>query len=157
LKGEKYNVALMMTSTYAIGPDYIGGEIISALHVNNVFEDLGRYAQVTKESIAKVNPDILMYQSLGMGDNITDHAAYIASLAEDPVLGKISAVENGLVYSTKDAAKNVVSTIKQSIVCAYAIFAMFIYNEYLDFELPHVLDNDNYVEYLKKFWNQVNS
>ena len=155
--GQKFNVALMMTASYAIGPEYIGGEILESLHVENAFSGVGRYAPVSKESIAQADPDVLIYQNLGMGDGVTDPAAYVQSVYSDPVLGKVSAAENGLVFTTVGGAKNATSHANQGIVRAYAIFAMFIYQDYLTFEISDVFDSDNYIGYMSKFWEMVDS
>ena len=157
LNGEKYNVAMMMTGVYAIGPNYLGGDILKSLHVNNVFESVDRYAAVTKESIASANPDVLMYQNLGMGDGVTNAKQYIDSLYSDPVLGGISAAENGRIFATSEGAKNSTSFANHGIVRAYAIYAMFVYKDFLTFEISDVFNSDNYIGYISQFWEMINS
>ena len=36
------------------------------------------------------------------------------------------------------------------------MYAMFIYRDYLTFEIPDVFD-ENYAEYTVKFWEMINS
>ncbi|MCL2032010.1 MAG: ABC transporter substrate-binding protein [Methanomassiliicoccaceae archaeon] len=156
LSGQKYNVALMMTATIAIGWNYPQGSVLNALHVNNVFESVGTYATVSKESIANADPDVLIYQTLGMGDGVTDPVAYVKSLYSDPVIGKTKAAENGLIFTTIDGAKAVAGQANQDFVNAYALYAMFIYKDYLTFEIPDALDDD-YAAYTQQFWEMVSS
>ncbi|MCL2032009.1 MAG: ABC transporter substrate-binding protein [Methanomassiliicoccaceae archaeon] len=159
LKGQKYNVALMMTGTYAIGPNYTGGDTLEALSVYNAFESIERYAAVSKESIASVNPDVIIYQNLEMGTvtSPADVAVYVNSIYTDPVLGNISAAENERIFATAGGAKNSTSYYSQGIVRAYAIYAMFIYKDFMTFDVPDVLDSDNYAQYTQQFWEMINS
>ncbi|MDR0523629.1 MAG: ABC transporter substrate-binding protein [Candidatus Methanoplasma sp.] len=153
--GTRPRVALMMTSTYATGDGYIGGDVLKALCADNVFGYVGRYAPVSKESIAAEDPEALMYQNVGMGDNVSSPAEYVMSLYGDPVIGRTSAAGSGSIFATVDAAKNATSYTNQGFVRAYAIWAMFIYHDSLPFDVPPVLDSGNCSEYLSKFWAVV--
>ena len=157
MDGKKYNVAMMMTARYAIGPNYLGGEIMGQLYVNNVFNNIDRYALVTSESIVEANPDAIIFQNLGMGDGVTNPAAYIASVYADPILGGISAADNGLIFATTEGAKNAASYANQGIVRAYAMYAMFIYQDYLSFDVPDILNSSNYSQCIEQFWSEINS
>lgn len=156
LNGTKRNVALMMTASYAIGPEYIAGTVLERLHVVNVFSELGKYGVVSKEAIAEKNPAAIIYTTLGMGDGVTDASEYIKSLASDPVLGSVDACKNQRVYAVEGGAKNAMSYVDQGFVTAYAMCAMFIYSDYLGFEIPNVLDSSNYSKYVFQFWNMIN-
>jgi len=158
LKGKRYSVALMMSANYAVGKNYTGGDTLRALCANNVFEEsIERYAAVTKESIAKVNPDVIIYSNLGMGDSVTDPKKYVASLHDDPILKGTGAVKNDCIFATIGAAKNATTYYDQGIVRAYALYAMFIYKDHLTFEVTNVLDGSNYADYLQQFWEMINS
>ena len=156
LNGQKYNVALMMTATIAIGWNYPQGSVLDALHVNNVFSSVGTYATVSKESIASADPDVLIYQTLGMGDGVTDPVGYIASLYSDPIIGNVKAAENGLIFTTIEGAKAVAGQANQDFVNAYALYGMFIYKDYLTFDIPDVFDSSNYADYTELFWEMIN-
>jgi ABC-type Fe3+-hydroxamate transport system substrate-binding protein len=156
LKGQRYNVALMMTADYAIGPNYTGGDTLISLCADNAFESIERYARVTKESIADANPDIIIYQNLEMG-GVTDYAGFISTFYSDPILGTTNAAKDHSVFATIGGAKNATSYYSQGIVRAYAIYAMFIYQDYLTFDIPNVFDTANYTEYTTKFWEVINS
>jgi len=155
--GEKYNVALMMTATIAIGWNYPGGSVMDGLCVNNVFESVGTYATVSKESIANANPDVLIYQTLGMGDGVTDPVSFVNSLYSDPIIGATKAANSGLIFTTIDGAKTTCGLANQDFVNAYAIYAMFIYKDYLTFDIPDVFDTENYASYTSQFWEMINS
>ena len=156
LNGRKYNVALMMTATYAIGSDFLGGNVLEGIHVNNVFASVGRYAPVSKESIASADPDVIIYQNLGMGDGVTDSAEYVRSLYKDPVFEKINAARNGLIFATSGGARTAAAQANQGLVRAYAMYAMFVYKDHLTFEIPDVFDSGSYAEYTAKFWEMIN-
>ena len=157
LNGQKYNVALMMTADIAIGGNYPQGSVLKGLVVNNAFESVGTYASVSKESIASVNPDVLIYQTLGMGDGVTDPIGFVNSLYNDPVLKGINAAKKGLIFTTIEGAKTTAGNANQDFVNAYALYAMFIYKDFLTFSIPDVFDSDNYAGYLAQFWDMLNS
>ncbi len=156
LGGVEKNVAVMMTSTYATGPEYIAGSMLDRVHASNVFMEVGMYAPVSKEAIAEKNPEVIIYTTLGMGDGITDINAYVESIRNDPILGGVDASKTNHIYAVSGSAINAMSYVTQGFVTAYAMYAMFIYSEYLDFDLPNVLDSDNYSEYVFQFWNMIN-
>ena len=155
--GDKIDTAVMMTATYAVGPEYIAGTIITDLYADNVFNDLGMYGVVSKEAIAERNPDAMIYTVLGMGDGVTDIPAYISSLYVDPIIGSTTAAKNKAIYSVSGSARNAMSYVDQGTVMSYAMCAMFLYNEYLDFEVPSELTGENYYGYVEKFWNMINA
>jgi len=155
--GEKYDVALMLSSTYAVGGDYLSGRMLESLCASNVYQDVGMYAEVTMESMAQEDPDTIVFLSIGMGDGLDDPDAYIESMYTDPVLGGIRASQEQRISGATGAAKNVMTYADQGIVGAYAMCAMFIYADYLDFEVPTVLGTDDYYGYLSMFWEVVNS
>ena len=157
LNGKKLDVVLMMTTTYAVGDDYLGGEIIKGLCANNAFGYLGRYASVTSESILSANAEVLIYQNLGVGDGVADPAAFLKSLHNHPILGGIDAAKDGLTFATIEGAYRSSSSANQGIARAYAMYAMFIYQDYLTFEIPSVLDSSNYSHYIDLFWKMINS
>ena len=157
LSGVKFNVVIMMTSTYVAGEKYLTGTYPSMLSANNAFSDLEvKYTQITKESLAAKNPDVIIYTTLGMGDGITDPSAYIESLKSDPILKDVSAMKNNRVYCTADQARTAMSQQDQSIVWGFAIAAMFMYGDYLSFDIPTTVNKDNYVSLTQKFWNEIN-
>ncbi|MDR0523630.1 MAG: ABC transporter substrate-binding protein [Candidatus Methanoplasma sp.] len=153
--GDRLDVALMMTRTYAVGPGYISGSILGGLCVDNVFEGAGRYMQVSAESIAAADPEVLIYQNIGVNDGIDDPAGFVAGLGGDPVLGGTRAAGSGSVFATVKEAKNAVTYYNQGLVRTYATWAMFVYRDYLPFDVPHLLDGGNYMEHLTKFWAEV--
>lgn len=155
LDGEKYSVALMMIDGYAIGTGYMGGDILTELGVENAFESIATYASVTEESMVEANPDIIIYNNLEMG-GVTDAESFIEEFCTDDITGNINAAENDLVFATMGGASNVASFGAQGIVCAYAMYAMFIYKDYLTFDIPNVLDSSNYSDYIAQFWAMIN-
>ncbi len=155
--GEKFDIAVMMTTTYAVGEGYISGTYPPTISARNAFDGLGKYAEVTKEALAEKNPDVIIYTSLGMGDGVTDPAEYIAGLANDPILKNVNAVANNRVFAVSGQASNAMNLANQGVVYAYAMFAMFAYGQYLDFDIPATLDSSNYVELCSDFWEVVNA
>ena len=155
--GDRIDTAVMMTATYAVGPEYIAGTIITDLYADNVFSDLGMYGVVSKESIAERNPDAMIYTVLGMGDGVTDIPSYISSLYTDPIIGSTNAAKNKAIYSVSGSARNAMSYVDQGTVMSYAMCAMFLYKDYLAFEIPSELTGDNYYGYVEKFWDAINA
>ncbi|MDR1690360.1 MAG: ABC transporter substrate-binding protein, partial [Candidatus Methanoplasma sp.] len=157
LNGEKYDVALMMTANIAIGRNYPQSSVLEELHVNNVFSSIDRYATISKETIAESNPDILIYQTLGMGDGVTDPVGYVQSMYTDPIIGNLNAAKNGLIFTTIEGAKTTAGQANQDFVNAYALYCMFIYKDYLTFDIPDAFDSANYAGYMQQFWEMINS
>ena len=155
LNGEKRVVAVMMTKTFATGPEYIDGTVVAELGAINAFPEVGNYKEVSYEAIAAKNPEIMIYTSLGMGDGVTDPEAYIESIYEDPILGGIDASKNKQIHTCTGGAKNAIAYVDQGYVNAYAIYAMFIYQDFLGFDIPTVFTTENYYEYTEKFWNMI--
>lgn len=156
LGGNAYKVCSMMTSTYVTGDKYISGTpLISKIGGTNPFGSVGKYAVISKESLVEKTPDVIIYTSLGMGDGIDNAADYIVGLKKDPVTKDIPACKNNRVFAVTGAAKNAMSYADQGMIQAYAFFAMFTYKDYLGFDLPTVLNGDNYSLYLDKFWDLV--
>ena len=154
LNGQRYNVVIMNTETTAMGPERPAGNVISRLQVNNLFT--GGSTTISNESILEKNPDILIYQNLEMG-GVASPAKFIEDLYNDPVMGKMKAAENGLIFALQGGAKNAASYYNQGFVRSYAIYAMFIYKDYLTFDIPDVLDTNNYTDYISQFWEMINA
>ncbi|MCL2031996.1 MAG: ABC transporter substrate-binding protein [Methanomassiliicoccaceae archaeon] len=156
MKGEKYRVALMISATYANGRNSAPGNILTDLCADNAFESVDRTALVSTESIASVNPDIIIYTGLEIYDLVVP-AEFIESLYADPIIGNTGAAKNELIFALSGGARSPTAFYEQGIVGAYAIYAMFIYKDHLTFDITNVFDSSNYVEYSKLFWEQINA
>ena len=137
-------------TTYAYSDGFWKLEGVRLLGGTNAFSEVpGMYAIVSKESIARNEPDVII-------NNAYNSKAELDATYTDPVLKSISAIENNRVYSFFDTANTVAGSTSQGNVNSLAFMAMFMYEDYLDFEIDHEMGND-YADYLKKFWNQINS
>ena len=141
------DVAIFMSPYYACGQEYVLGTLIEELGSNNAFSSIsGPYEMVSTEGIAQANPDVLIYTAMDMmGLNSNEH---IASLQTDPILSELDAVKNDRVYAATGYADQALTFASQRFVEAYAMFAMMIYPDEFDTELPAVV-GDDYQTYLE--------
>ena len=137
--------------TYACGTEYLmGTPILTMLGCTNAFSGIsGKYQIVSTESIVAVNPEIVI-------DITPGSAADLSSIKTSPVIKNITAAKNDRIYGAFDACNTAVSLTTQGFVNAVAIMAMFMYEDHLNFEIDHYM-GDDYPDYLKKFWTQINS
>ncbi len=148
-------VAVMMTKTYACGGYISGTPILDLIGATNVY-DFTKYAEVSSESLAQENPDVIIYTSLAMGDSNDSAIAFLNGISSDPILGSLKAVENNQVYATLGAASTAMSITSPNYISAIAMTAMFVYADHLGFDISNIMDDDNFTEYLSQFWSLIN-
>lgn len=148
-------VAVMMTETFACGGYISGSPILDLIGATNVY-DFKMYEEVSSESLAEKDPDIIIYTTFAMGS--TDEAAreFLNNMPSDPILGSLKAVENDRVYMTLGSASTAMSIVSPNYVSAIAMTAMFVYEDHLEFEIPNLMDDENFTEYLSQFWSLIN-
>ncbi|MCL2031998.1 MAG: ABC transporter substrate-binding protein [Methanomassiliicoccaceae archaeon] len=132
---------------WAIGDQfYKGTTLIEMLGGVNAFSISENYLLTSHEGIIAVNPNIII-----------SGTAYgpIDYIHTDPILKSLTAVQTERVYSFIGLSSSPWSSTSIEFVNAIALVAMFMYEDYLDFEIPHKM-GDDYMDYLNKFWNQIN-
>jgi ABC-type Fe3+-hydroxamate transport system substrate-binding protein len=137
---------------YANGDAYLmGTPMLTALGGTNAFSGTipGMSTVVSYEAIMTANPDIII-------DNGSSDRADLEAIKTDTILKSLKAVKNDKVYGAFDTCKTSFGLTSQGFVNAYAFMAMFMYEDHLDFEIDHYM-GDDYPDYLKLFWKQINS
>jgi iron complex transport system substrate-binding protein len=148
-------VAVMMTQTYACGGYISGTPILELIGATNVY-DFAKYALVSSESLIEEDPDIIIYTNLAMGSSDTSAREFLNGLSGDTLLGDLKAVENNHVYATLGAASTAMSITSPNYISAIAMTAMFVYADYLGFDISNIMDDDNFTTYLSQFWSLIN-
>ena len=156
LKADSPEVAVFMgygseSGTYACGQTYLmGTPLIKMLGGTNSFSDLsGMYAIVNTEAIVNANPDIIL-------DMSPVSAAELNSIKTNSVTKSLNAAVNDRIYGTFSPSSSAFTMTTQGFVNTVAMMAMFMYEDKLNFEINHFF-GDNYTDYLKLFWTQINS
>ena len=139
------------TGSYAYGSGIVmGTPLIEMLGGVNVFSYIsGKYEIVSTEAIAAANPDIIIDTS---GRNRSD----LDSIKTNPITKSVTAAQRDAIYGAFDLCNSAIPIYTQSFVNAVALTAMFMYEDYLDFRIDRYM-GDDYVDYLEKFWIQINS
>ncbi|MCL2031999.1 MAG: ABC transporter substrate-binding protein [Methanomassiliicoccaceae archaeon] len=139
-------------NVYTNGDTYImGTPMITALGGINAFsgEIPGMYTPISTEAIVTANPDIII-------DNGSPSRADLDAITTDTLLKEINAAKNNKIYGAFETCNTSFGLCSQGFVNSYAFMAMFMYEDYLDFKIDHYMGN-NYPDYLKLFWEQINS
>lgn len=138
--------------TYANGDAYLmGTPMITMLGGTNAFggKITGMYEVVSMESIIAANPDIMI-------DATPGSKADLDSIKTNHLTKDLTAPKTNRIYGAFDTCNTAFTLTTQGFVNSVAIMAMFMYEDYLDFTIDHYM-GDDYPDYLKKFWTQINS
>ncbi|MCL2031997.1 MAG: ABC transporter substrate-binding protein [Methanomassiliicoccaceae archaeon] len=142
-------ISFSESGAYACGEEFYKGTVlIEMLGAVNAFNIPGNYQLTSQEGIVTVNPDVIIS---GGGDVV-----FFDSIKTNPILKSLSAVEDNRMYCFVDTCSSVFSSTSVEFVNAVALMAMFIYEEHLEFQIDQYM-GDDYVSYLKMFWEQINS